>query len=176
MREITETTGASPAPWYYSGAGREGIVNAGSVLLLRITPDIGEPWIGVFAAGNEAGATRILSCPDPHRLCVISRGAGYFVDSRNPEHWRESGIFPVEHALAAPDAGLFFLAGFTDVEAWGVDGPVWRSARISWDGLRSLRVEGAQLRGESWYPDCWEEFTLDLRTGAHQGGPDLSGW
>jgi hypothetical protein len=152
------------------------MVNAGSFLQLRITPDIGESWTGIFAAGDEAAATRILSCPDPHWLCVISHGAVYLVDSRNPRHWREPGIFPVEHALAAPDAGLLLLAGFTDVEAWSMGGLVWRSARISVDGLRSLRVEGAQLRGEGWYPDCWEEFTLDLRTGKHQGGSDLSGW
>jgi hypothetical protein len=176
VREIHETTGAEAAPWFYPGASRDGAVNAGSALLLRIAPDTGEPWIGVFAAGDEVGPTRILSCPDPLRLCVISRGAGYFVDSRNPKHWCGSGIFPVKHVLAAPDAGLLLLAGFTDVEAWNVDGPVWRSARISIDGLRSLRVEGAQLRGEGWYPNCWEEFTLDLRTGEHQGGPDLSGW
>lgn len=164
-----------PPVWYYPGASGHGAVNTGSAQQLHIAPADGEPWIGVFSAGYDGGLTKLLSCPNPHWLCMISRGACYFVDSRNPQDWREAGIFPVEHALAAPGAGLLLLAGFTDFEAWGIDGQAWRSARLSLDGLRGLRVEGMQLRGEGWHPDCWEEFTLDLRTGEHQGGPDLGG-
>lgn len=175
MLEVHETTGIEAALWFYPGASRKGAVNVGSALLLRIAPANVEPWTGVFAAGSEVGETRLLTCPDPHWLCVISRGAGYFVDSGNPQAWHEAKILPIQHALAAPEAGLLLLASDTTVEAWNSKGLQWRSGHIAWDGLRQLRVEGMQMRGEGWHPDCWEEFTLDLRTGKLEGGPDLGG-
>ena len=30
---------------------------------------------------------------------------------------------------------------------------LWRTARLSWDGIGSVRIEGAPLRGEAWSPD-----------------------
>ncbi|MDB4970150.1 MAG: hypothetical protein JWN44_5839, partial [Myxococcales bacterium] len=57
-------------------------------------------------------------------------------------------------------------------EALGASGMIWRSRRLSWDGVRNVRIGDSHLRGEAWNPvdDCWNEFTLDLQSGNVVGG------
>jgi hypothetical protein len=57
-------------------------------------------------------------------------------------------------------------------EALAASGMSWRSRRLSWDGVRNVRIDDSRLRGEAWNPvdDCWNEFTLDLQTGDVVGG------
>ena len=38
------------------------------------------------------------------------------------------------------------------LEAWGGHGIRWQSCRISWDGMRNVRVEGDTITGEAWSP------------------------
>ena len=58
----------------------------------------------------------------------------------------------------------------TDFEAVGASGRVWRSRRISWDGIRSLKLESDTLTGEAWSLDIWLPFSLDINSGEHKGG------
>jgi hypothetical protein len=57
-------------------------------------------------------------------------------------------------------------------ELLGAVGLHWRSRRISWDGMREVRLEGLRLFGEAWSPfeDCWLPFELDLCSGEFTGG------
>src|SRR5688500_7035239 len=56
---------------------------------LRVTPHDGAAWIGTFAFGNfgSAGTSRVLTMPDPERLCIVARGAGFIVSADSPESW-----------------------------------------------------------------------------------------
>lgn len=141
--------------------------------IVRVKPQDGNPWIGVFAFGRGAGSDQLFTCPNPDWLCVVARNLAYLVNSRDPEQWEIVNRDPVMQVLPAEQANLLLFADYTDIEAWGPTGFAWRSARLSLDGLQDLRVEGTVLRGEGWHPDCWEEFTLDLGSGRHEGGPAL---
>ena len=141
--------------------------------LVRVKPRDADPWVGVFAFGRTGRFDDLFTCPHPDWMCVVSGNQAYLVDTRNPERWEHvNGGICVTQLMPAAEANLLLFADHTDIEAWGATGRAWRSARLSLDGLRNLRVDGMVLRGEGWYPDCWVEFSLDLRTGRHEGGPD----
>ncbi len=143
--------------------------------IVRIAPHGGTPWLAMFAFARGGGSDQLFTCPNPDWLCVVARNLAYLVNTRDPEQWEiVNGGTPVMQVLPAEQPKLLLFADYTDIEAWGPEGLVWHSARLSLDGLRNLRVEGTVLRGEGWYPDCWAAFTIDLRTGRHEDGPNLS--
>ena len=63
--------------------------------------------------------------------------------------------------------GLVVFQGLVDFAAVRSDNSGWISPRISWDGLRDIKLHGSELMGEAWTPvgDAWVPFTLDLLTG-----------
>ena len=79
---------------------------------------------------------------------------------------------PVTAILPIPEAELLLLAGFHDVLALGVDGIRWRTERLSWEGVTLGSVRDGVLHGLGWdmFADTEVPFTVDLRSGAHQGG------
>jgi hypothetical protein len=56
--------------------------------------------------------------------------------------------------------------------AWGRNGPIWESARLSWEGIRITSIDGDVLHGMGWniLTDKEVEFSVDLLTGNHEGG------
>ena len=67
---------------------------------------------------------------------------------------------------------LFRSTGFHSILAWNHNAIAWQTARLSWEGLRLTDIEGDQLHGFGWnlMTDREVPFTIDLLTGAHQGG------
>jgi hypothetical protein len=62
----------------------------------------------------------------------------------------------------------------------GETGTLWRSRRISWDGIWDLREVDGRLHGKCWdaVTDCEASFSIDILTGELVGGvypepPDL---
>jgi hypothetical protein len=55
---------------------------------------------------------------------------------------------------------------------WGQKGTLWKTRRISWDGMGDIRMSGSTLSGEAWdaVHDTWREFHVDLETGVVIGG------
>jgi hypothetical protein len=126
---------------FFPEAGRDG-------LLLRMTPRDAESWIGTFAFG--AGRfSRVLSLPDPEKVCVVSRGEGYIVSARDPRAWEALRFAPITDARAAPAAGVVVFAKLTEMMAYGATGVRWRTGRLAWDGLKILEVTGKSITGES---------------------------
>src|SRR5215510_13278272 len=82
------------AHYYYPGAttkgGRDG-------LLVEVRPERGQPWIGTFAFGDITanGVSGIFAMPEPHRLCVVSSGAGYLISANEPTAWETIQAIPV---------------------------------------------------------------------------------
>jgi len=57
------------------------------------------------------------------------------------------------------------------LETINKEGRWWRTPRISWDGIRHIKIEGANLYGEAFTPvgEMWVPFAVDLRTGECAG-------
>jgi len=144
---------------------------------VRVRPEIGETWIGTFAFGNpgKVGISRVLSMPDPAKLCVVARGAGYIVSVSDPRTWETVRAIPIIDIRVVQSAELVLFANYTEILAYGKDGVTWRTQRLTWDGLKILSVGDRTLVGEYW--DLREEgmqrFEVDLATGAARGGIEL---
>ena len=62
---------------------------------------------------------------------------------------------------------LLLFGGHHSLEAWGSEGRVWQSPRLSWEGFEIMEVSGDLLHGTGWdmMTDSDVTFTVDLRTG-----------
>ena len=138
-------------------------------LWLRILPFVGKPWIGVFAfgAGSALSDCRLVSSPNPGRLCIVSNGAGYIVEAGNPTKWEELPIQPVLDVRALGQLRLLIFSDFTRLAAYGPNGIVWRSPCVCWDELRIERISTETIEGTGANPLGPERlpFIVQLKTG-----------
>jgi hypothetical protein len=144
-------------------------------LELMVRPAEGEAFLATCALGfaSPAVPTGVWSCPDAAMVCAVAGGYAYMIDTRSPERWQQVGYRPVTEVRPIPAAGLLIFVSFHSVEAWGVAGRLWQTARLSWEGLRLGEATETELRGWGWEmrTDTEMEFVVDLRTGKHTGGP-----
>ena len=116
--------------------------------------------------------TGIFACPNADEICAVAGGYGYVAHAEAPEKCTLLTMKPVVAVHSAVDAGLLLFVGFQSILAWGREGLVWETGRLSWDGVRMTAVEGYEARGFGWdlRGDVEVEFRVDLRTGMHTGG------
>lgn len=134
-----------------------------------VQPDGREPFLGTFALGfaDPAAPSGLWSCPSPNEICALAGGYAYIVDTLEPSHFAHLGFRPVLEARSLLDQRLLLFAGHHALLAWGSDGQLWESPRLSSEGLRLDAVTGNELHGSGWdlLSDREVPFTLDLRTG-----------
>jgi hypothetical protein len=140
-----------------------------SGLWLTVRPSNGRTWTGVFAYGYSSppGLSRIMSCPDPDSVVVISRGAAYRVCPDDPASWEEFPILPVTGAVVSEKHQIMIFAGFHGLAAYGRNGLRWTTTRPGLDLMEILRVDGEIITVKGYDPtgDNWPEFLVDLNTG-----------
>jgi hypothetical protein len=154
-------------------AGEEDALARGA-LQLMVHPANGATFLATCALGftSPAMPTGVFACPNPDELCAVAGGYAYVLDTTQPEHSTHITLKPVvEVRVLLPQALLLFV-GFHSIAAWGQDGLAWESARLSWEGVRITGIEDNMLHGVGWnlMTDREVAFSLDLRTGRHQGG------
>lgn len=143
--------------------------DAGDGTILRVTPRGGTAWLGLFG-GFRPGRGRLFSTPHERRLLVVSGDRAYLVPVDSPAG---TEVVPaaVHGVFLAPARGLLVIQDLTGFEAYGREGRVWRSARVSWDGLTVTRVSEDVIEGTATdLQDREIPFRLDLATGRHEGG------
>ena len=148
--------------------------------MVCVTPETGPAWVGTFAFGafGRNVVTRIVSMPDPFRLCVVARGAGYVVSTRRPEKWEEVNAIPVIDVRSIAAAGIVVFASLTELIAYGSEGIRWRTKRLTWDSMKLTDVlTEEKIVGEYWDMQYEETrtFEVDVTTGAHRGGIEPEG-
>ncbi|HEX3600763.1 MAG TPA: hypothetical protein VHU84_11510, partial [Lacipirellulaceae bacterium] len=144
------------------GTHREGFV-------VRFVGDNGLDWTGNFQPGLS-GCQTILRHPNRINYLVIADGQAYVVDPQNPKSWQHFGGI-IEHVFEVKELNGILLGNGLWFELLGPNGFIWRSRRISWDGMSDLVINGLQLVGKSWSPDNkWYDFTLALTDGSAEGG------
>lgn len=153
--------------------GEEDALSRGA-LLLNVKPDVGGNFLATCALGfrDPTLPSGVWSSPSPERMLAVAGGYAYLIDTQEPSGCDFLPMRPVTSVLPAPKHGLLLLAGFHDVLAVGAHGVLWRSERLSWEGVTLRDVRDSHLHGLGWemFSDQEVEFTVDLKTGAHQGG------
>jgi len=163
--------------WPLRIEGEEEALTRGALRVMVSPRDRGwTPYLLTCALGfrDPSMPSGVLSCPNPGEICVLAGGYAYLAKAAEPEQVTLLGMKPVVSVLEAKQAGLLLFAGFQTVLAWGLDGKVWETGRLSWEGVRLDGVEGHTLRGFGWdlMKDAEVAFEVDLKTGTHRGG----GW
>ena len=154
-------------------AGEEDALARGA-LQLMIHPASGGTFLATCALGftNPTMPTGIFGCPNPQEICAVAGGYAYLIDTEHPEHCTHIALKPVVEIKPLIAQNLLLFVGFQSMIAWGAQGLVWETARLSWEGLRLTSLEGNLLHGFGWnlLTDRETAFSVDLLTGLHQGG------
>jgi hypothetical protein len=159
--------------WPMRIAGEEDALARGA-LLLMVRPAGGGQYLVTCALGfrDPTMPTGVFGCPDADQICAVAGGYAYVASANAPEKCVQVGMKPVVEVHPAVSAGLLLFVGFHTIQAWGKDGMVWETGRLSWEGVRVTAVTEDEAVGFGWdlRGDVEVEFRVDLRTGGHVGG------
>jgi hypothetical protein len=154
-------------------AGEEDALARGA-LQLMVRPVSGGTFLATCALGftDPAMPTGVFACPNAVQMCAVAGGYAYVIDTTQPERSTHIPLKPVVEVRPLVEQGLLLFVGFHSMLAWGRDGLVWESARLSWEGIRITSIDGNELHGMGWnlLTDREVSFSIDLLTGQHQGG------
>ena len=129
-------------------------------------------WVGNFQRGLNS-FDEVLEHPNGSSVIVVAGGAGYVIDIENRKLTNIFGGM-IETVIRVPEKNIVIFGTCLDFEAVGASGLKWQSRRISWDGIRSLKLEDDVLKGEAWnLDDVWIPFSLNVNTGEHEGGANV---
>ncbi len=147
---------------------------ARGALELMVRPATGGAFLATCSLGfrDRSMPTGVWSSPNPEEMCAVAGGYAYLVDTAAPERVVQVPLRPVTAVRALEREGLLVFAGFTHLVAWGAEGQVWTTGRLSWEGVTLGEVHGGRLLGTGWEMVSDKElpFSVDLRTGEHEGG------
>lgn len=137
---------------------------------VRFHSDVSGSWVGNFQPGLS-GISTVCMHPNGIHVLVIVGGDGYVIDVDEKCAVDTFGGM-ISHILEVPDSVDLIFAEEVWLERYGVNGTIWRSERISWDGFRAMRIENGRVSGEAYTPlgDSWMGFAARLSDGAVEGG------
>lgn len=127
-------------------------------------------WVANFKPGVSK-FNYVHELPN-NNLIIIAGGTCYII---NPEETQPVSKFGGEYGgLLLSSDGRIVLPGSTCITILETNGADWDSERISWDGLKDLKIEGSIVTGLSFDPmydrDVWVKFTYDIDTKTLVGG------
>lgn len=150
-----------------AAVGRDGVI-------VKFIPPEGDTWVGIFAFGDMLpnGGCKVCPGPGKNHLTIISKGEAYIASPYDPALFKLVKSCPVIDAISIPSNNLMVFYDFTEVSAYGENGLVWETKRISWDGIKIDEVTSNEIIGQSWDAPNEEyvEFRVNLTNGFHKGG------
>lgn len=147
-----------------------GLGNHREGLVVRFSSPDSLSWTGNFQRGYGECET-VVRHPNGRDVVVVAGGSAYVVDPAEKKVLRHFGA-DLQFAADVSSVDALVLGNGLWFESLTANGEGWRTRRISWDGIRSARVEGTELHGEAYSPfdDHWYAFTVDLINGNVSGG------
>lgn len=147
---------------------------ARGALLVEVNPASGGTFLATCALGfrDRSLPSAVFTCPRGDDLLALAGGYAYLIDTLAPQRSLHLPLRPVTALLPVPQEGVLLLAGFHHVSAIDNAGLRWTSARLSWEGVTLGEVREGRVSGLGWdmLSDRELPFSVDLRTGAHEGG------
>ena len=103
---------------------------------------------------------------------MVSSGIGFVVNVNSPNEYEELNIVPIQYSKTFKEKGLVVLGCSTNFVAYDENGLLWKTERISLDGLRVTDAGDSSISGT--YFDLRKGdnsvFTVDLASGRVHGG------
>jgi len=131
----------------------------------------GTNWVANFKPG-WTDLKIIYELKDTSNLLVIACGTCYLM---NPEETKPISVFGVGYSTVfKTEDGRLVLQDQTDLTIVETNGNHWDTERISWDGLKDLKLENNIVTGLAYDPmddaDEWINFTFDINVKTLTGG------
>ncbi len=130
---------------------------------------IAQPFLATCALGfrDPVAPTGLWSTPKPEKICAVSGGYAYLIDTTAPERFTMIPYRPVLEVRPVPEHGLLLFVGHRSILAWGPEGQTWESEKLSDEGVTITGIENGVLRGTGWtmITDKETAFALDLSSG-----------
>lgn len=158
------TYGPPAQPFCATGLGmhREGCV-------VSFMPANAIPWIGNFQLGLSS-FNGVFRHPNGDHFIIVAGGSAYVVDPSSKQFINSFGG-QIESVHELPKLRSVLFGNGIWFELHNQDGPVWRSKRISWDGMKDIFVTEKYVSGKAWcFDDTWHEFQVLLSSGTVIGG------
>jgi hypothetical protein len=154
-----------PMPIYFGNgsSAREGLV-------VQFGYGDERSWTGNFERGRS-DCNQAVVFPDTDVAIVVASGTGYIIDIGSKKLLNT--IEDITFAKLVPELAAVVVGDETRFEAMRSDSILWVSPRISWDGMRNIKMWDAKLSGEAYsiVDEKWHRFELDVRTGACDNSP-----
>src|ERR1044072_8062729 len=115
--------------------------------VVEFYPSNNSAWVGNFQLGLMSYCD-VVAHPDGCSAIVIAGGEAYVVNIQNRKLIGTFGAM-IDTVIPIPEKGIVLFGDCVQFWAYGSSGCLWRSRRISWDGIRSLTLKGEPLPGEA---------------------------
>lgn len=139
--------------------------------VVRFFKSDGTNWVANFKTGRTKYSIA-FEIPATGKIVVIAGGQGYIMTPDLQKPLQTFG-YAITEVLTTYDK-RFVAADNTDLEIINSDATIWRSERISWDGIKDLVVNDKIVSGLSfdpmYYSDEWVNFSINLDTKEIIGG------
>lgn len=138
---------------------------------VRFHKSDGTSWVANFQPG-WTDLKQVIEFENTSNLLVIAYGKCYLM---NPNETKPLLVFGVSYSdIFNAGNNRLVLQDQTDLTIIEPDGTLWDTERISWDGLKDLKVESNIVSGLSYDPmydsDEWVKFSYDLDAKTLKGG------
>lgn len=154
-----------------SGSGELILETVAKSRMFEVIPRDGEPWVGDFECG-PGGTSGLYATPCADELCIVLEGQGFWIPVLNPAAFELIRSIPIKEVHAVPKGSMLVFVDFTRLAAYGANGLLWQTERLSWDGLEIIQVDEDVIRGLAWDSPTDQKvpFTVDTRSGTSEGG------
>jgi hypothetical protein len=133
--------------------------------VVRLFRSDGTNWVANFKTGGTSYSS-VFELPKTDIIVVIANGQGYTMtpDLQNPVNTFGHSITEV----ISTNDGRLIGADITDLIVINSDATIWRSERISWDGIKDLTLLDNIISGLAYDPmhesEEWVNFSFNLDT------------
>ena len=140
-------------------------MHTGEFSIVRFRLDTGTSWIGRFEIGQKTGEFEncIFSTPNPTQACLISFGAGYWVDVEQKTAMPMECL-PITQAVVAPKQSLIIVVTWRDLYAYSSAKPSWSLTGLVSDRLKVREINQDIIKAEGFTGEMIE-ISVDLLTG-----------
>jgi hypothetical protein len=132
---------------------------------VRFYPTVGSSWIGQFERGQRTDFEDcFFTLPNPSQACVISSGAGYWVDVE-PRTATQIECLPITQAVVSAKHSLVLIATWSDLYAYSSSNLSWSLRDIANDDLKIEKIEEDILTAVGSVMGGMMELHVNLLTG-----------
>ena len=117
------------------------------------------------------GYNKVLEHPNGINVIVISGGTGYIINPKTKELFLSFGA-QIDFCVFLQETENVLCSNGVAFEIIPKQGKHKHTARISWDGIRNIKVEKNTATGEAYDPmqHKWLPFSVDLEKQTLTGG------